>query len=387
MKTVHLRDVADFINGYAFKPSDWDGQGKQIIRIQNLTDSSKPYNSTSLNVDDKYIVRQGDLLVSWSATLGVFEWKNEDALLNQHIFKVVVNDRVVDKGYLKRVLNNSIADMEKHLHGATMRHINRFEFLETKIPLPPLEEQKRIAAILDKADAIRRKRAEALRLTDQFLQSVFLDMFGDPVTNPKGWPTIALGELAPDKGLIVDGPFGSSLKPECYVPEGVRVIRNFNIHDDFFDDSAFKYVTQDKFEEIRRSEVTASDILLSTKGTIGDVCLMPEFEGPSVLSASGTVRIRIPEDAPATPQFVASQMAHPSYKSNIHSFQAGSNQKYLNLSGIREMRLIIPPVLLQDVYLRIRNKKRESFYQVKNAECLTIDLFNALTSRAFRGNL
>ena len=163
MKMKALGNVADFINGFAFKPVDWNGQGKKIIRIQNLTNKYKPYNLTDREVHNKYIIKKGDLLVSWSATLGVFEWQDGDALLNQHIFKVVPKD-IIHKPYLQLVLKKALLDMEYYLHGATMRHINRKEFLGTQIPIPfpenrakSLREQKRIAAILNKADAIRKK--------------------------------------------------------------------------------------------------------------------------------------------------------------------------------------------------------------------------------------
>ena len=81
-----IGEVAGFVNGCAFKPSDWGQEGKPIIRIQNLTDGDKPYNRTTRVVDEKYHISKGDLLVSWSATLGVFVWDGEDGLLNQHIF-------------------------------------------------------------------------------------------------------------------------------------------------------------------------------------------------------------------------------------------------------------------------------------------------------------
>ena len=108
---VKLGDIADFINGFAFKPIDWNGNGKKIIRIQNLTDSTKPYNSTDKRVDSKYVVHRGDLLVAWSATLGVFEWKEDSALLNQHIFKVVPDESIVMRSFLKYSINQAINKM------------------------------------------------------------------------------------------------------------------------------------------------------------------------------------------------------------------------------------------------------------------------------------
>ena len=96
-----LGEVAEFVNGVAFKPADWTGVGRKIVRIQNLNDETKPYNRTERIVDKKYEINKGDILVSWSASLGVFIWDDEEqALLNQHIFKVVPNDDVVCEKYL-----------------------------------------------------------------------------------------------------------------------------------------------------------------------------------------------------------------------------------------------------------------------------------------------
>ena len=209
LSRVPLSDIADFVNGVAFKPDDWEESGKRILRIQNLTDSTKPFNRTNRVVAKRYEVSPGDLLVSWSATLGVFVWEGPDtALVNQHIFRVVPDHGRIDPRYLKHMLSDALVQMEQHLHGATMKHVNRGEFLATTIPLPPLAEQKRIAGILDAADALRAKRREALAQLDTLLQSTFLDMFGDPVTNPMGWE---VRELKETKSRVQIGPFGSLL--------------------------------------------------------------------------------------------------------------------------------------------------------------------------------
>jgi type I restriction enzyme S subunit len=254
-----------------------------------------------------------------------------------------------------------------------------------KVPLPPLAEQRRIAAMLDKADAIRRKRQESLRLLDEFLRSAFLEMFGDPVRNEKGWRKISLGELLPDRSLIVDGPFGSSLKPESYVELGVRVIRNFNIKDDRFDESAFKCVTGAKFEEVKRSEVKAGDVLISTKGTLGNVCLMPQLPGNSVLSASGTVRVRLPDEVVMRRQFLVSQMVAVPFKRYLKRFEAGTNQKYLNLAGIRRFEVAVPPVELQDSFVKLRDRVVQHRARHSTALETSRNLFDSLAQRAFEG--
>ncbi len=219
---VPLGEVAEFINGFAFKPDDWCDEGQKIIRIQNLTDPTKPFNRTTRAVPQKYHAHPGDLLVSWSATLGVFVWEQpEIGLVNQHIFRVIPNPDRIDTGYLRQMLIDALIEMNRHLHGATMKHVNRKEFLATTIPLPPLSEQKRISKILDAADTLRAKRRDSLALLDNLIQSTFLDMFGDPVTNPMGWNAHTLKET---NSKIQIGPFGSLLHKEDYISGGVPLI-------------------------------------------------------------------------------------------------------------------------------------------------------------------
>ena len=138
-----LKEVASFQNGFAFKPEDWEKTGKKIIRIQNLNDKSKPYNLTTKNVDSKYLVQRGDLLISWSASIGVYFWENDEALLNQHIFKVNCNNKI-NKKFLYSLSPYIIEQINMRRHGGTMTHIKKGDFENIEIPLPPLEKQQEI---------------------------------------------------------------------------------------------------------------------------------------------------------------------------------------------------------------------------------------------------
>jgi type I restriction enzyme S subunit len=186
-KNIELGETASFINGYAFKPSQWESSGSEIIRIQNLTKSSKESNYFNGSIPEKYKVSKGDLLISWSATLGVYEWKKDDAWLNQHIFKVVFDKKEVDKNFFNFMIQASLTKLERQVHGATMKHITKKKFDKVPVVLPPLHTQKEIADLLDTADALRKKTQAQLDALDELAQSVFLEMFGDPVTNEKGW--------------------------------------------------------------------------------------------------------------------------------------------------------------------------------------------------------
>jgi type I restriction enzyme S subunit len=143
-------DVAQYINGAAFSPTDWSPRGTPIVRIQNLTDPDKPINRTQRRVSPCLLIQQGDLLFSWSATLDAFIWHGEPAWLNQHIFKVLPEAGITNRFafYLLRHTVREITRSE-HMHGSTMQHINRGPFLAYPILLPPLAEQQRIADALD----------------------------------------------------------------------------------------------------------------------------------------------------------------------------------------------------------------------------------------------
>jgi len=148
---ANLNDTGRFINGIGFNASEWSNVGLPIIRIQNLTNPSKPFNYVSGEFGLDNIVEDGDLLVSWSATLDVFVWERGKAVVNQHIFKVVPSTELVDALYLYHMLRFVIRELSvsEHMRGVAMKHIKRRPFLAKKVAIPPLEEQKRIVAKVD----------------------------------------------------------------------------------------------------------------------------------------------------------------------------------------------------------------------------------------------
>ena len=179
MKKVKLGEVATFINGYAFKPQDWSSEGKEIIRIQNLTKTSKEINYYSGTIDKKYIIEDGDILISWSGTLGVFQWCGKSAVLNQHIFKVIFDKIDIDKSYFKYVVEKGLQDAVKHTHGSTMKHLTKKYFDNIMVSYTNLREQQRIASELDLLSKLILRRQEQLEELNLLVKSRFNEMFGD----------------------------------------------------------------------------------------------------------------------------------------------------------------------------------------------------------------
>lgn len=149
---IALGNMATFVNGSAFKPDDWSTEGVPIVRIQNLTQDDSTYNYYNGDMTKKVIIDSGDIIISWSATLGVFFWNRGRALLNQHIFKVLFNKVNVNKEFFVYTVRLALDEMADIAHGSTMRHIVKKDFDGTMVAYPDYEEQERFASIVKQAD-------------------------------------------------------------------------------------------------------------------------------------------------------------------------------------------------------------------------------------------
>ena len=367
---VELGKVAQFINGAAFKPEDWGDEGKKIIRIQNLTDQSKPYNKTLRQVDSKLVVERGDLLVSWSATLGVFEWTDEDALLNQHIFRVVPDLHRVDKNYLKHSLKNAITEMDKHLHGATMKHINRGAFLATKIPLPPLVEQKRIAAILEKAAEIKAKREQAIAKLDELAQSTFVEMFGSSIENEGV-------ELRSICDRVTDGTHQS---PE-WVDGGIPFIFISNIVNGEINLKTNKFISNNTYEELTRNcQINVGDILYTTVGSYGNVALVRD---ESKFAFQRHIAHIKPKQDIVNSRFMATMLGCTFVRRQVDKVARGVAQKTVNLGDLAKLKVICPPIKLQQEFAkRVELIETLKVKQIKASVSAT-QLISSLQHQAF----
>uniref|UniRef100_UPI0019328040 restriction endonuclease subunit S n=2 Tax=Sharpea TaxID=519427 RepID=UPI0019328040 len=176
-QVITLGDVASYINGYAFKPDDRGTEGLPIIRIQDLTGSANDLGYYNGEYPKKIEINNGDILISWSGSLGIYTWNNGKALLNQHIFKVEFDKVNIEKSYFVYAVQKKLEEMKTKTHGATMKHIVKKDFESTLIPFPSLKEQKEIATKLDNIRATIAQRKEELKLLDDLIKARFVEMF------------------------------------------------------------------------------------------------------------------------------------------------------------------------------------------------------------------
>ena len=251
------------------------------------------------------------------------------------------------------------------------------------VPVPPLPAQQRIAEILDKADALRAKRRAALAQLDTLIQSIFLDMLGDPATNPKGWPLKPLGSLA---AKFSDGPFGSNLKSEHYTETGIRVIRLQNIGVGKFVDDDAAYIAAHHFATLRKHECLPGDVLV---GTLGDpnirACIQPDWLAVAINKAD-CVQIR-PDGSVATAAFICALLNQPSTERMAQNLMHGQTRVRISMGRLRSLKVPVPPVAMQREFAS-RIAAAAILREVHGANQAKLDnLFTSIQHRAFRGEL
>ena len=215
MEQKRLGDIATYINGYAFKPEDRGSTGLPIIRIQDLTGNAYDLGFYDGKYPEKIEINDGDVLISWSASLGVYIWNRGKGLLNQHIFKVVFDKCEVNKQYFVFAVKYKLKEMELKTHGATMKHIVKKDFDNTVIPFPTVEKQADIAYILSKIESIVEFRQQELQQLDDLIKARFVELFGDPIYNANNLPMMCLNDL----GVWNSGGTPSRTNPAYFTGE------------------------------------------------------------------------------------------------------------------------------------------------------------------------
>lgn len=297
----------------------------------------------------------------------IFKFIDEPFCLGADGAKVLEPKAELDKKFLFYYLSS--------LNIESAGYSRHFKFLkENVVPVPPLPEQKRIAAILDKADAIRRKRQQAIRLADDFLRAVFLDMFGDPVTNPKGWPVDKFGNVFDVRDGTHDSP--------SYVSSGFPLITSKNIKNGEIDMLDVNYISKEDYELInRRSKVDVGDILMPMIGTIGNPAIVRD---EPLFAIKNVALIKLGRSSlPA--EFVLALLNGPLLEAAVQQKSRGGTQKFLGLGDIRDLNCYLPDERLVSKYIGIANKVRQFASAYRKAD--EAGLEGSLSQKAFSGQL
>ena len=380
MEFKRLGDIATYINGYAFKPEQWSNNGRPIIRIQNLNNKDAVYNYFDGDINEKYVIRKGDILISWSASIGVYIWDSEEALLNQHIFKVNFDKGEINKIYFKYIVEIALNRATKYMHGSTMKHITKKYFDDILIPIPSLEIQNKIAEVLDKAQELIDKRKEQIKAMDELVKSRFIEIFDDPGRNAMNWEKRTLNDISLRKG-----EYGSGASAIDYLSGYPRYIRITDINDNGkLNDNK---VTVENLSEYEKYKLNDGDILFARTGaTVGKTYRYKKSDG-ECLFAGYLIRFT-PNLNIINPDFLFAFTKTSFYKSWVDAKQNTVAQPNINAKQYgEELEVILPPMELQNEFADFVKQVDKIKLKMENNLKELEDNFNSLMQKAFKGEL
>ena len=374
MEFKRLGDIATYINGYAFKPEQWSNNGRPIIRIQNLNNKDAVYNYFDGDINEKYVIRKGDILISWSASIGVYIWDSEEALLNQHIFKVNFDKGEINKIYFKYIVEIALNRATKYMHGSTMKHITKKYFDDILIPIPSLEIQNKIAEVLDKAQELIDKRKEQIDALDELVKSRFIEMFGDTFLNTKGFEMKKIKDIT----QIVKGV---TYKPEQVSDKGTIVLRSSNIQNSKFDLKDIVRINK-KIDE--KFLVKQNDILMCNRNgserLVGKVAKIPMSNEDMTFGTFMTI-IRSPYF-----NYLFSFFQTEGFRRQI-KMQTSVAINQISIPLLESVNVPLPPIELQNQFTEFVKQVDKLKSQMEASLKESEDNFNSLMQKAFKGEL
>ena len=397
---VPLHSVAEVIRGVTFPRAHARNDAAPgfvpILRAGNIQDGlivqeDLLYVAESL-VNERQLLRHDDIVMCTSS--GSSDVVGKTARIHGNYqasfgaFCAVLRANRCNPAYLFHYLRSpAFRSWTRKSAGANIKNIRKSEMEAFQIPLPSAPEQKRIADILDKADAIRRARQSVAAMADQFLRSIFLEMFGDPLENPNGFPSAPISShLSRTRDGAQSGPFGSALKKNEYVELGVPVWGVENVQTRRFVDKPTLFITDEKFVDLRRYAVVPGDVLISRAGTVGRMCVARPPVEKSIISTN-LIRVSLEQDS-LLPEYFVSLFTYVGKR--LGSLRANDKKAaftFLNPKTIRRMEIPIPPIQLQREYESLAHKIDQQVAQsVKQTEGLR-ELFESLSQSAFHGRL
>jgi type I restriction enzyme S subunit len=384
---VSLGEVCSLLNGRAFREELWSKTGLPIIRIQNLNGRGANFNYWDGSLDSQVLVKSGDLLLAWSGTpgtsFGAHIWTGPQGVLNQHIFRVDLNSSRIHSRWALRAINNQLNNLIDQAHGGVgLKHVTRGMVEGLQIGLPPLEEQRRIAAILDKADALRQKRRLALQKLDALTQSIFLDMFGDEQATQK-WPSRHLCDVAEFKTGF---PFLSSEYCETAGGDVVRLCRGANVLPARIDWSDLACLPNRRIAEFAEFKLLANDIVIAMdRPWISEgfkIAKVSDADAGALL-VQRVARVRATDGV--SPTFLYEMLRGSSF--SIHSRPTETTVPHISPTDFRSFTFRVPPKNLQ-MRFEVACKSIDVLKREHSQSLIAASgLFDSIQHRAFRGEL
>lgn len=379
-----LGDLGRYLNGRAFKRAEWRDEGRPIIRIQNLTGSSDTFNYFQGEADDRHVVQQGDLLVSWAATLGAYLWDGPEAVLNQHIFKV---ESRIEKRFHKYLLDHKLDELKRHTHGSGMVHITRRAFESVPVDVPDLGEQGRIVELLEdhlsRLDAAQAGLAAAAQRAERLRWSAAI-----AEVRKAGGTEVRLGDIAD----VRNGIFVSRAGTE---PDGIPILRIGAVRSLSLDLSDLRYSQRDE-SDLRTADALAlpGDLLFTRYNGnpqfVGACAVVPS-DAPTLTYPDKLIRVRITDDR-ALPSFVALACSVGTVRAKIQAaVRTTAGQAGISGRDLKAVTLLLPDLDVQRSAVSADNDADTAVKRLSGAissgQKRGVALRRSLLAAAFSGKL
>ena len=399
---IELKAIAGkngiFVDGDWIETKDQDPDGDvRLIQMMDIGDGKYLNKSARFLTSQRAkelrctFLKAGDVLISrMPDPLGracIFPGDEHPCVTAVDVCIARPDPSLIDNRWLKYQINwpGFRFRIEQWTTGTTRARISRGNLGRIVFPLPKLEEQKRIAAILDKADAIRRKRQEAIEGLLDLREAIFLDRFGDPETNPKKWDTFRIGDVAKLQG-------GYAFKSSDYVADGVRLVKISNVHHEFLEwdeVDSLPHGYRDRYSEF---SLQVGDVVLAlTRPIIKSldsvkVARVSEQDIPCLLNQR-VGRFLIKNNDQILGSYLLHFLYSASFKRSVEKICSVSLQPNMSTRQVEDIRVPLPPVALQQEFERALHKIEscQSWYRTASDE--SDQLFNSLVQRAFKGEL
>ena len=376
----------------------------QGVQVTKENTSSKPYKGgyrylyiadflrdTKLSfIDDVFEHKKvtiNDLVMANTGSPGrVF--KGKEGILSNNLFKISFNQVTVDRDYLFYVLSSDEFQyiLQTQMKGGIQKHLGHQTISKQVIPLPPLETQKKIAAVLEKADQLRKDCQQMEQELNSLAQSVFIDMFGDPVTNPKGWEKSPLSSITEDflggKSLVASDDNNTEFTN--------RVLKISAVTSGEFKPNESKPLPND-YQPQDEHFVQVGDLLFSRANTtelVGATSMVFE-EYKNLLLPDKLWRFIWNKEKPVSVVFIWQQLCGEAVRKEISKLSSGSGGSMKNISKgkLKTLPVILPPIELQEkferVYMKLRAELQNNKQQIQSSE----HAFSSLMQKAFKGEL
>jgi type I restriction enzyme, S subunit len=382
---VQLGEIVSFRGGGTPRKDNakfWDGEipwatVKDLRRV-SLTRTKDTITRAGLRSSAANLIPSGHVIVATRMALGAAVVNEIPVAINQDL-RALVPKTDIDTRYLFRMYQGLSTQIERLGSGATVKGITQKRLAALTIPLPPLAEQKRIARVLDQADALRAKRRETIKQLDALVQSVFLDMFGDPVTNPKGWDQARVESIGSSRlGKMLDAGKQSG-KVEKF-----PYLANYNVQWDGFQLDNLRSMEFDLFdrEEFR---LFPGDILVCEGGEIGRTAIW-RGQKENVYFQKALHRVRI-DPQHATPEYFLFFMWFMSKNGGFTDHVNSATIAHLTGAKLKLLPIPVPPLKLQKRFTEFYTAVKEHSERLNQYFHDTDLLFSSLQSRAFKGDL